>query len=49
MKQGARLARLLRAGESDVDYARALDMVAAAFSGDAAEARRLDHIDREFE
>ena len=47
LEDGARLAQSFRARERDPSYARGLDIASAAMSGNAAEARRLDHLDDE--
>jgi len=45
INEGARIALALRRHESNIEYVRGLDIVAAALSGRTAEARRLDRID----
>ena len=45
LQDGARLAQSLLARERDPNYSRGLEIAAAAMSGNAAEARRLDHLD----
>ena len=47
LTEGAKIALSLRGRESDADYADQLDIVVAALSGNATEARRLDHMDRD--
>jgi len=47
LEEGVRLAQSLRARERNQSYARGLDIAAAAMSGNAAEARRLDRLDDE--
>lgn len=44
---GASLAQSLRVREPHANYQLGLDIAAAALRGDAAEARRLDHLDDE--
>jgi len=47
LEAGRQLAQSLRTHEQDPSYARGLAIAVAAMSGNAAEARRLDHLDDE--